>query len=86
MKNKKYTVSDECIACRTSVEVAETFFEINDANIAYLKKQPENAKENKICLKACLNVLSNQKKNKNLKVLKLTGKKALKDIFTIMTA
>jgi len=42
---KKYKVSEECIACRACVEVAGDNFEINDNNIAYLKKQPSNAIE-----------------------------------------
>ena len=44
-KMKKYKVSEECIGCRACVEVAADNFEINDNNIAYLKKQPENEKE-----------------------------------------
>ena len=42
---KKYKVSEECIGCRACVEVAGDNFEINDNNIAYLKKQPTNAIE-----------------------------------------
>ena len=42
---KKYKVSKECIGCRACVEVAGDNFEINDDNIAYLKKQPTNAIE-----------------------------------------
>ena len=43
--NKKYKVSEECIGCRACVEVANDNFAINDKNIAYLKKQPENTEE-----------------------------------------
>jgi len=39
---KRYKVSEECIGCRACVEVAGDNFEINDSNIAYLKKQPTN--------------------------------------------
>ncbi len=39
---KRFKVSDECIGCRACVEVAGDNFEINDNNIAYLKKQPSN--------------------------------------------
>ncbi|MCD4772733.1 MAG: ferredoxin [Bacteroidales bacterium] len=42
---KKYKVSEECIGCRACVEVAGDNFEINDNNMAYLKKQPENDNE-----------------------------------------
>ena len=42
---KKYKVSKECIGCRACVEVANNNFEINNENIAYLKKQPTNAIE-----------------------------------------
>ncbi|MEA3495437.1 MAG: ferredoxin [Bacteroidota bacterium] len=46
---KVYKVSEECIGCRACVEVATDNYEINDNNIAYLKKQPENAKEEEQC-------------------------------------
>ena len=52
---KKYVVSEECIACRACVEVADDFFEMNNSNIAYLKKQPENKDEDSKCEEA-LNV------------------------------
>ena len=52
MLNKKYIVSEECIACRACVEVADANFQINDKNIAYLKKQPENAEEDSNCNEA----------------------------------
>ncbi len=42
---KRYKVSEECIGCRACVEVAGDNYEINDSNIAYLKKQPENENE-----------------------------------------
>jgi len=51
---KTYRVTDECIACHACVEVAESNFEMGDS-IAYLKKQPENEKEEKNCENA-LNV------------------------------
>ena len=41
----RYKVSEECIGCRACVEVAGDNYEINDSNIAYLKKQPENENE-----------------------------------------
>ena len=46
---KKYKVSEECIGCRACVEVADDNFEINDDNLAYLKKQPENSDEEAKC-------------------------------------
>ncbi len=48
MEYKKYTVSEECIGCRACVEVAENNFDMNDQNIAYLKKQPSTIEEEKI--------------------------------------
>ncbi len=50
--SNKFTVSEECIACRACVEVAESNFDINDQNKAYLKKQPENAREENLCKEA----------------------------------
>ncbi len=52
---KKYTVSEECIGCRACVEVAEENFDINESNVAFLKKQPENENEKELCEEA-LNV------------------------------
>ena len=52
MKNKKYTVSHECISCRACVEVAGDNFEMNDNKKAYLKKQPENESEESLCNEA----------------------------------
>lgn len=49
MKTNRYNVSDECIACSACVEVAGSNFEINDNNMAYLKKQPDNNKEEAEC-------------------------------------
>lgn len=49
---KKFKVSDECIGCRACVEVAADNFEINDNNLAYLKKQPENDSEIAKCEEA----------------------------------
>ncbi|MFK5856005.1 MAG: ferredoxin, partial [Bacteroidota bacterium] len=42
---KKYKVSEECIGCRACVEVAADNFDIDENNIAYLKKQPKNITE-----------------------------------------
>jgi len=42
---KKFKVSEDCIGCRACVEVARDNFEINDNNIAYLKKQPKSIDE-----------------------------------------
>ena len=50
--NKKYKVSEKCIACRACVEVASENFAINDKNIAYLKKQPENSEDEQNCQEA----------------------------------
>ncbi len=49
---KKYTVSEECIGCRACVEVAEDNFDINDDNMAFLKKQPETNDELEQCNEA----------------------------------
>ena len=49
---KKFKVSEECIGCRACVEVAGENFEINDANMAYLKKQPESIDEETNCQEA----------------------------------
>ena len=46
---KKYKVSDECIACRACVEVADSNFAMNENDIAFLKKQPENSLEIEMC-------------------------------------
>lgn len=48
----KFTVSEECIACRACVEVAEENYDINDNNKAYLYKQPENEEEEANCKEA----------------------------------
>ena len=55
MKFKQYTVSEECIGCRACVEVAGNNFDMNDQNVAYLKKQPSTIEEEKISEEA-LNV------------------------------
>ena len=49
---KRYNVSEECIGCRACVEVAGDNFSINDSNIAYLKKQPQNEDEQAQCEEA----------------------------------
>ena len=49
---KRYDVSEECIGCRACVEVAGDNFNINDSNIAYLKKQPQNEEEEAQCEEA----------------------------------
>jgi len=43
---KTYKVTDDCIACHACVEVAKNNFEMGD-DIAFIKKQPENSKEEK---------------------------------------
>ena len=45
MKKNKFHVTEECIACRACVEVAENNFEIGDSGLAFVKKQPENEEE-----------------------------------------
>ncbi len=52
MEYKKYKVSDECIGCMACVEVAGDNFEMNDNNIAYLKKQPNALTEQSLCNEA----------------------------------
>ena len=52
MEYKKYKVSDECIGCMACVEVAGDNFEMNDNNIAYLKKQPSALTEQSLCNEA----------------------------------
>jgi len=52
METNKYRVNEECIGCRACVEVAGNNFEIDDNNLAFLKKQPENETEEKLCLEA----------------------------------
>jgi len=49
---KRFIVSEECIACRACVDVAGENYDINEANKAYLKKQPVNAQEEKVCQEA----------------------------------
>jgi NitT/TauT family transport system substrate-binding protein len=49
---KIFKVSDECIACRACVEVAENNFAMNYNDIAFLKKQPENQSEFELCNEA----------------------------------
>jgi len=49
---KKYKVSDECIGCRACVEVAVNHFDINDDNIAFLKWQPKDEREEAYCEEA----------------------------------
>ena len=48
---KIYKITEECIACHACVEVANSNFEMG-SDIAFLKKQPENAKEEKLCEEA----------------------------------
>ena len=52
MEYKKYKVSDECIGCMACVEVAGDNFEMNDNNIAFLKKQPTALSELSLCNEA----------------------------------
>ena len=58
----RYKVSEECIGCRACVEVAKDNFAINENNLAYLKKQPEDENEENLCkeaLEVCpVNVIS----------------------------
>jgi len=49
MKRLKFVVSDECIGCRACVDVADSNFDMNDDNIAFLKKQPDNTNEENSC-------------------------------------
>ncbi|MEA3443432.1 MAG: ferredoxin [Bacteroidota bacterium] len=49
---KKYKVTKECIGCRACEEVAGNNFDIDDSNLAYLKKQPENNDEETKCMAA----------------------------------
>ena len=42
---KNFKVTEECIGCRACVEVAGENFEIDDDNLAYLKKQPATETE-----------------------------------------
>ena len=56
MSKARFEVNEQCIGCRACVSVAEANFEINDANRAFLKKQPENKDEVEQCreaMKAC---------------------------------
>ena len=46
-----YKVSDECIGCHACVEVAQDNFKISDKK-AFVKKQPENQKEEQECRQA----------------------------------
>ncbi|NOR88594.1 MAG: DUF1858 domain-containing protein, partial [Bacteroidales bacterium] len=48
----RYKVSEECIGCRACVEVAESYYDINDDNIAYLKKQPQSSDGEEQCKEA----------------------------------
>ncbi len=44
--------SEECIGCKACVMVAANNFEMNDENIAYVKKQPKNHNEDDECVQA----------------------------------
>jgi len=52
MKYKKYSVSEECISCLACVEVAGKNFSMNDEDMAFVHKQPENEEEEKKCAEA----------------------------------
>jgi NitT/TauT family transport system substrate-binding protein len=52
MNKLQFTVSEECIGCKACVELADANFDMNDSNIAYLKKQPENSNEEINCKEA----------------------------------
>ena len=45
---KTFQINEDCIACHACVEVASENFEMGDA-VAFVKKQPENAEEEKLC-------------------------------------
>ena len=49
MNKLRFLVSEECIGCRACVDVADANFDINDDNIAFLKKQPTNTDEEIKC-------------------------------------
>ena len=49
----KFYVDKQCIACDACVVEAPDFFEMNDIDgHAFVKKQPENEKEIKLCQNA----------------------------------
>ena len=52
MKKLIFKVSDECIGCKACVGVAESNFDMNDENIAFLKKQPDSKEEQANCNEA----------------------------------
>ncbi len=49
---KGYRVSEKCIGCKVCVLVASENFDLNDNNIAYLKKQPQTTDEEAECNQA----------------------------------
>ena len=51
MELKQFEVSAECIGCRACVDVAESNFDINDNNIAFLKKQPDSKRKSQHVMK-----------------------------------
>ena len=51
-KYNKYSVSEECISCLACVEVASKNFSMNDEDMAFVHKQPENEEEEKKCAEA----------------------------------
>ncbi len=65
MSKLQYKVSEDCIGCRACVDVANSNFDMNGDNIAYLKKQPEGKDEEQTCeeaLNVCpVNAISVQK-------------------------
>ncbi len=73
MGYKKFKVNEECIGCRACVEIAKDNFSINDANKAFLKKQPESEEEQNLCnealnicpVKAISILKDNEIKNRN---------------------
>ncbi|MEA3317112.1 MAG: ferredoxin [Bacteroidota bacterium] len=78
----KYKVSKECIACRACVEVAGNNFDINENNIAYLKKQPQSEKEIEECdeaLSICpVNAISKIKVDETSSTKVITGSSNIK--------
>ena len=55
MNKKHYTINDSCIGCRMCVAISKKLFSMNKMDMAEVIKQPENAKEEKLCAKAANN-------------------------------
>ena len=52
MNTARYCVNKECTGCRACVEIAGDNFEMNNQNLAFVKKQAENKTEEEQCLNA----------------------------------